>query len=272
MDIYKPNRYWENRLRHSMNLEGVGCLGKGMLYNTYLYRSKVRAMEKGLRRIGIEELMQMSVLDLGTGTGFWIDYFLNRGAGICVGVDITEASVDFLSRKFSSEQATFVRSDLSDPNLPKLIDKNFDLVTAIDVLYHIISDDLLEQTVKNISQLINDQGWFVFSDVLNLPQGKESSASHVKWRSRKVWEKLIYDNGFLIRAEVPMYVFMHAAITGPLVLKYCINIINYRITPRISKSSFGGKIFLSFLSALDQLTTSIGGTSLYMVFAQKVRR
>lgn len=269
--MYQSKDYWENRLRQSMNLEGVGCLGRGGQYNTYLYRSKVRAFEKGLRKIGIRNVSGKSILDLGAGIGFWINYFLNHGAGTCMGVDIAEVAVEYLSNTFASEKTAFFCSDLSNPRLPMIIGRRFEIVTAIDVLYHIISDELLEKAIENVRQLTEDQGWFIFTDVIGLLPGQASSQSHVKWRPKAYWKPLLAANGFQIRVQVPMYMFLHAAITGPLFLRRCVNFVHYRVTPRISEKPFWGKAYLSFLSALDRLCTAMGGTSLVMVFAQRVR-
>ena len=64
MEKYQPKDYWNERLTKALNLEGVGCLGYGEQYNAHLYRSKVRAFERGLNRVGIRTLTGKSILVL----------------------------------------------------------------------------------------------------------------------------------------------------------------------------------------------------------------
>jgi len=267
---YRPKDYWEDRLSRSMNLEGVGLLGRGIKYNSYLYRSKIRAVEKGLKTIKQGDLRGKSLLDLGSGIGFWVDYFMKQGIASCVGVDITEASIQYLTNRFLGTNTTFVRSDISDPDLPIRLEQQFDIITAIDVLYHVVSDSMLVRTIGNINQLTKPQGWLIFTEVLFSPEGF-SNQPHVKWRPRTFWERLLTENGFAIRLQIPVYFFLRKAVSGSRPLRYLVNFIYSQITSRISEKHFWGDIYLSSLGTIDQLCISLfaRSTSSYVVFAQK---
>ncbi len=268
--MYQPRDYWQNRLRQSLDLEGVGCIGMGQQYNAYLYRAKVRALERGLHRLGIRDLQKKSVLDLGAGTGFWVSFFLDQGVSTCVGVDIADVAIDYLVAKFPTDRTAFFRSDISSPDLPAVVGRQFDIVTAFDVLYHIVDDELLRRAIKNVSCLVTDmQGWFIFTDSTGVSEGQMLKQAHVRPRSRSYWQHVLADEGFQIRAEVPMYVFLHAAVSGHPLLKSCVNFIHYHLTRRFADKPLLGKLFLSVLSTVDDLCTTIGGTSLHMVFAEK---
>ena len=270
MEKYQPKDYWNERLTNALNLEGVGCLGYGEQYNAHLYRSKVRAFERGLTQVGIRTLVGKSILDAGAGTGFWINYFLNQGVRTCKGLDIAEIAVTNLSKTFGSEKTSFICADLSDPRLPSLIDEQFEIITAIDMLYHITQDDLLGTAIQNISSMSVSRGWFIFSDSIAISEESRSGEVHVKPRPLSYWKSLLVSKGFQIRALVPMYLLIHAALSGPSPVKSAVNWIHYRVTKRISEKPLIGKPYLSLLSALDGLGTRIGGTSLYLVFTQKV--
>jgi SAM-dependent methyltransferase len=270
LEKYQPKDYWNERLSKALNLEGVGCLGYGEQYNTFLYRSKVRAFERGLKSVGILTLTDKSVLDAGAGTGFWVKYFLNREVRSCMGLDIAEIAVANLSRTIASEKASFICADLSNPELSSLIDEKFEIITAIDMLYHIIQDDLLVMAIQNVSKVTLQQGWFIFSDSIGISEEPRSGETHVKPRPLSYWKPLLRNNGFEIRALIPMYLFIHAALSGPPAVKSTVNWIHYSLTRRISEKPIFGKAYLQLLSLLDGLGTRFVGTSLYLVFAQKV--
>jgi len=65
-----PKKYWDERLKSHWDLEGVGCLGLGEL-NKYVYMAKVRTLERAARKLHVD-FNGKEVLDVGSGTGFWI--------------------------------------------------------------------------------------------------------------------------------------------------------------------------------------------------------
>jgi 2-polyprenyl-3-methyl-5-hydroxy-6-metoxy-1,4-benzoquinol methylase len=84
--------YWEKRLRIFCNLEGVGCIGFDSYFNSYIYKAIVRTIERVSRKFKIS-LEKKEVLDVGSGMGFWVDYYLTKGARLIYGVDITSYSI-----------------------------------------------------------------------------------------------------------------------------------------------------------------------------------
>src|SRR5262245_1706679 len=75
------------------------------------------------------------VLDVGAGTGFYVDRWLARKASV-TGVDLTEVSVRNLRERFPA--ARFIQADIGAPLGPPLADEigTFDVVSAFDVLFH----------------------------------------------------------------------------------------------------------------------------------------
>src|SRR6266566_775311 len=99
---YDPRLYWEERLRNHFNSRGVGHIGFSERYNYWLYRRKRECIETALRRVS---LIGKDVLDVGCGTGFFVDWYLNKGAQVS-GIDITEVSIERLRRDFPGEFRT----------------------------------------------------------------------------------------------------------------------------------------------------------------------
>jgi SAM-dependent methyltransferase len=136
--------YWEERLKRFSGLEGVGCMGLGDLFNSYLYRAKVRTLENAARRFNIS--FRGEVLDVGSGIGFWIDYYLAKGAKQICGVDLTSEAFKHLTRNFGRyENVMLLQGDFAHLN----VGKKFDIVNAFDVAYHVVDDDLFMKFVRN---------------------------------------------------------------------------------------------------------------------------
>ena len=74
---FDPKLYWEKRLKTHCDLEGVGCQGRSLVWNYFLYKCKVRTMNRALSKLGLD-IRGHKALDIGTGVGFWIDYLLEK--------------------------------------------------------------------------------------------------------------------------------------------------------------------------------------------------
>ena len=116
------------------------------------------------------------ILDVGCGTGFYVGLWKNQiGVGHITGIDITNIAIENLKGKFPD--AEFYRADVSsDADIAFLIGtKEFDVVSAFDVLFHIVDDNRYEKAIKNIHSMLKSNGIFVFSDnfihgpTINLP-------------------------------------------------------------------------------------------------------
>jgi SAM-dependent methyltransferase len=67
------------------------------------------------------------VLDIGSGVGYYIEYFQQFDPAILYGIDLTEASKQYLEKQFPG--GTFFTADLSDPVLP--VPGQFDVISAM---------------------------------------------------------------------------------------------------------------------------------------------
>jgi len=137
---YEPREFWEQRLRQQFDLRGTGETELSLAYNRACYALRREVLERALDRARIET-RGAAVLDVGCGTGFFTQLYLDRGARV-TGVDITSASVEQLSARFP--QARFVQADVSI-SVP---DEPFDIVNVFDVLYHITDDAAWERAAR----------------------------------------------------------------------------------------------------------------------------
>ena len=107
------------------------------------------------------------VLDVGSGSGRWIRFFLERWRpALLMGIDYTAASVELL-RKWPGAADTPVEFRLADITREGLdLGGTFDLVNVANVLFHIPEPELFTQALTNLASLIDRQGSIVTTEYL----------------------------------------------------------------------------------------------------------
>lgn len=97
-----------------------------------------------------------SHLDLGCGTGTLCNFLYNNGIKT-TGIDISNDMIELCKRKNSN--INFIVSDMT-----KFISKEkYDLITlTCDVVNHILEENKLEILLKNIYNMLNEDGYLVF--------------------------------------------------------------------------------------------------------------
>jgi SAM-dependent methyltransferase len=195
--------YWENRLKKSFGPEGVGYLGLGRQYNNWLYKVRRHVFNSQMRAAKID-LSEAEVLDIGSGAGFYIDRWKELGVKKVVGTDITNVAVEALKTKYPSDE--FFRVDIGG-ELASIAHRRFDIVSAFDVLFHIVDDARFEKAIQNIYLLLKPGGLFALSD--NFLHGDTIRADFQVSRSLYDIEKVLLASGFQIVKRVPMFFFMN---------------------------------------------------------------
>jgi len=101
------------------------------------------------------------VLDIGSGAGHWIDFYLQVfQAENVVGIEISQPCVDALQQKYSeANNVCIIEADISSADF-KLTQK-FDCINAVGVMFHIVDDDLWKQAVRNLSNHLKEDGFII---------------------------------------------------------------------------------------------------------------
>lgn len=163
---YKPQEFWEQRLSQHFDLRGTGETGLSLAYNRACYALRRETLDRALRELSFDPRGK-NVLDVGPGSGFWVEYYLGRGARI-TGVDIAPTAVKRLAEKYPA--ARFMHSDVSEV---ALIEK-YDVVNAFDVLYHITDHAKWEVAVRHLAEAVTPGGLLLITDMFSaLPRGAE---------------------------------------------------------------------------------------------------
>jgi len=259
--LYYPKKYWNNRLKEHCNLEGVGCLGLGGLFNTYVYKAKVRTLRRIAKRLGIS-FQRKEILDVGSGIGFWIDYYISNGGKRIFGVDISSEAVQYLRRKYANQNMVKVfEGDFSTLDFGKV----FDFVSAFDVSYHVVDDNLWRNFIENLCKHTKNHGFIFISDTFR--KDYRDKITHVKFRPLTAYERIFRKNGVKIVDVVPIYSVLGWPFTGRQKIDKLLTIVYVLLTYtcRISKA------LTIFAYHVDSLLThfKLFGISTKLLIAQK---
>jgi SAM-dependent methyltransferase len=147
------------------------------------------------------------VLDVGSGTGFYLALWRELGAGSVVGSDLTEVAVERLAGRHPDVEA--VRLDIGDEAID-LPDGSFDAVSAMDVLFHITDDRRFDRALANVARLLRPGGIFVFSDLF--VHGRPWRAPHQAIRSLAEVRAGVAAAGLREELRRPMLVLLNAPV------------------------------------------------------------
>lgn len=215
---FNPDLYWEDRLHTISGLEGVGFKKLGPSFNKWAYKVRKRVFMKTLSAMNLP-LNTSKVLDVGSGTGFYIQAWRELNAKEITGLDISATAVENLKNTF--KQHLFFQSDIGEKEFNKNANfETYDLISSMDVLFHIVDDNRFEQAIANISSIIQPGGYFIYSDNFLNSETKrgESQVSRNKDYLMQVFEK----NSFKLVRLQPFMVITNSPIDSknPLMKLY----------------------------------------------------
>jgi SAM-dependent methyltransferase len=197
-EAYEPVQYWSTRLAQNFDLRGVGHLEYGPGYNDWLYRQKRIALDRALRGRAAGSV----ALDIGSGIGWVVEYLLDRGFRV-TGCDIAGVAVDRLAEQYPA--ANFFQLAVGSDAIPRG-SESFDVITMIDVAYHIVDSDLWGAAVAEMGRVLKPDGQIVITDGL----GSDSirHAEHVKHRSLREWSEAARMAGLRVARVGPLFTWL----------------------------------------------------------------
>jgi SAM-dependent methyltransferase len=97
------------------------------------------------------------VLDVGSGTGHWVDFYLDVYLARSVtAVEFVPQMADYLRGKYADRpEVTVLQGDIVTASLPS---GAFDIVSAIGVMFHIVDDSLWRQAVARLLSALKPGG------------------------------------------------------------------------------------------------------------------
>lgn len=225
--------YWEHRLAANLNLRGTGHRAFDLEYNRWLYQAQLDCFEFLIEQHGVK-LEGQRVLDIGCGTGFYIELFQRKGASAIHGVDISETSTRYLEKSFLTGH--FATYDVSDADFP--FEGQFDLISAISVLYHITDDTRFDMALDNICQRLKSGGHLFLSDTFRKPL--LPTARHAVLRPLPSYQSTFERHGVRVLDLLPIYYSLnrtYVPLIGPRVMSvFKIGRWLYKLDTRLRES------------------------------------
>ncbi|MFL6605719.1 MAG: class I SAM-dependent methyltransferase [Steroidobacteraceae bacterium] len=192
---YDPASYWNARVLRHGGLRGTGHISYGENYNRWVYRAKDRA----LRRVMTDRpIAGCNVLDVGCGGGYFVDWYVSRGARL-TGIDISAHNIEKLRAR---GVGSFHVMDVSAVDARPL--GLFDIVNVWDVLYHIVDDDAFERALRFIVTNVECEGLLLISDQLGASTDTRP-AEHVRLRCLRTYLRVLSDLGFRLVTQQFVY-------------------------------------------------------------------
>ena len=139
----------------------MGQSGLPESLNRWLYRIGRRNVRAFLAAYGLGQLNGRAILDVGAGTGFWIDVWREMGATQVDGVDLAPEAVDGLRHRYP--ESTFKAGDIADPGvIPD--DVGYDIVSVMNVMLHILDEDRFASAGANIAAAVRPGGYLLMAE------------------------------------------------------------------------------------------------------------
>jgi|GEM_PF-2003074 len=210
---FDPGEYWEQRIRARPDLQATGHHKFGLDYNRWMYQTQLDCLNGLIEKWEIQ-IAGKRVLDVGTGTGFFLEYFRERGAAV-TGIDIAQASIEYLREKLPDSQLQV--ADISAEAVP--VDNQFELVAAMGVLYHIVDEVRFERALRNITRLLEPGGHLFLTD--SLDGSWVPAARHARLRPLEAYRPVLESSKIAILEILPLYYYSNRSyipVIGPWVL------------------------------------------------------
>src|SRR5262245_35793979 len=107
-----------------------------------------------------QERRAWSILDVGSGTGHWVDFYLDVYLAKSVtSVEFVPQMAAFLREKYAGrKEVTVLEADIVSDPLPA---RSFDIVNAIGVMFHIVADARWRLAVARLLGSVKAGGLFL---------------------------------------------------------------------------------------------------------------
>lgn len=200
---FDPSTYWEQRYSGPLDLTRSGHADFPESYNRWLYRRKQAVLKRSLQRIGFS-MRDKRLLEIGAGLGAYVDFWKRCGLRDFLGLELSQSATEFLRGRYPD--FAFRQRDITQPGLKAECGGDFELAAALDVLYHVVDDALLEAALRNIAEVLQPGGVFAVHDqFLHRPSEHHG---YLRWRSLAHWQGVLDAAGFDIVLRAPIFFVM----------------------------------------------------------------
>lgn len=265
---YVPDRYWTELHRAADDERAVGYPYLARSINRARYDVERGSVRRALTDAGVASPKR--VLDAGSGTGVWIDFWSREGAEDITGVDLTDVAVSRLRSRYPEHR--FLRGDLCDGQLPP----GMDVVSAMSVLLHITDERRFERALNNLMGCVRPGGALVLVEPVlvhrwwGAPFGANGNS---KARPLAAYERILRAGGFELRVLRPSCCLLTNVIDTRRLISFRLLDGYWRLLCRaVGTRQLLGRIVAPVLRATDLLATRMmpTGPSVKVLVARRI--
>lgn len=203
---YDDTKWWDR----SFYTEGLSdrqtiSRDKSAISARYHYASVEMQILRHLRNRRVN-VVGARVLDVGAGSGHWIDFYRSLGAAEVVAMDVSRSSFEYLEQKYAGVDEVQIYCGKA-LEVASRLDGAFQLVNAVGVMFHIVDDAEWAATIEAIGKLVAPGGRLVvgghfgYLDGLNVQVDRDGQINK-RLRSKWRWCRQLEAAGF---AKVDVY-------------------------------------------------------------------
>jgi SAM-dependent methyltransferase len=204
---FDPTHYWQDRLSADYSLGSTGWKTLGEAFNEWSYAVRARVFTR-VARDALPAPKHASVLDVGSGTGFYLDLWQRLGVQRITGSDLTPVAIEQLARRYPA--ATVQKVDIGDAELPLPIGA-YDAISIIDVLYHVVDDERYLRALSNLAELLKPDGTLLLTENL---VSRTRRAVHQVTRRRDWILAGLGEAGLVVVLEQPIFFLMNTPVSS----------------------------------------------------------
>ncbi len=97
------------------------------------------------------------ILDIACGVGYGCKMFIDQGAKHVTGCDLSDESIDYAKKHFSTNNIEFLKKDIRHLDFP---DETFDCVVSFETLEHIKEQEIV---LKELNRVLKKDGFLIIS-------------------------------------------------------------------------------------------------------------
>jgi hypothetical protein len=168
---YHPEQAWSACYAQALGesgLDDMATIARGA--NPRLVRYHYNAVENALLEHVLGDPLPdaPSVLDIGVGAGHWVDFYRSAlGAREVVGLEISAPAAEALQARYADAAGvTILEADIAAEGAA--FDRDFDVVNAVDVLFHIVDEGRWLRALETIARQLSPQGRLIVTECVGL--------------------------------------------------------------------------------------------------------
>jgi len=159
-----------------------------------------------------------NIVDIGCGYGIFANYLASQSKKRkVIGIDLVQERISTANKIYGHlSNLNFICKDITDAQLPKT-----DVITVIDVLHHIPSEDLQNQLLKSCNTVLSKDGKLILKDLDTKPRWKYlfnyvhdyimTKGAPVLYQDQDKIKNLLKNSGFELEKviNIPNYPYAH---------------------------------------------------------------